>query len=402
MFSVKRIGTVGIGVFLVVNTPSLKLLAGVTPLVNAAATSVLFAAALGRVLIHRSIQNNRAGWVLFTGIWLLFLLCVLPEHLLAREIDPGHSFATIRLLYALGCVAVIVATGTQRDIRSFIRCQVVWGAVIAGLQLTGIVTYSSSSPLHYKTVSLPIALSTLAIIGELIERSSISIRQVVLRVAIILVNVIALTSLFSRSPFVFTTIIVLGFTIAKQPSIAKKVGAILKMVGIVMVGAASVAALVWKVEIGVRIPAIKRLLVLFREGESERIKIWGEAIEIIVQNPLGVGFGAYEELSNTIYPHNIVIESGVVAGVLGSFLMLFLVFGYLLWCARMYRRANKNDKVVFVQSCFFGFYLVMTFTVSYSLSFSYMMFAMMALTTAFFQVSPPHYNSFVRVEKVEG
>jgi hypothetical protein len=387
MFNQRSVGVVGLGAFLIVNTPSLKLVTGVTPLVNAAATAVLFAAGLYRVLAYRQVQRNVEGWTLFFGLWVFILLSVLPEHFLLRDVDTGHVTGAIRMIYALACVGVIAATATRRDVDTMIRCQIAWGVGVAACYVGGIIDYGFAQTLHYKTVSLPVALSILAILAHLIEQPSIRKRTVALGLAAIAVDMVALTSLFSRSPFIFVVAIVAGFTIVKRYDLAGKVKASFKVVAY----AALAVLVVWGgltyANVQINIPAFNRISSLTSQGDS-RIAIWTEALRIINDHPFGLGWGAYEGEAGILYPHNLVLEAGVVTGVAGGVLMLAFLLGYAAWVSRTYPHVPAEDRSRFVQMAYVGFYFCATFLVSYSLGYSYMMFVALAMTTAFPQRRP--------------
>ena len=390
MFNLKPIGFVGVGAFLIVNTPSLKLLAGVTPLVNAFATAVLLGAGLFRVLAYRTIQRNKEAWTLFFGIWLFVLLGALPEHLLLRDIDSGHSTNTIRMVYTLVCIGMIAACGAKRDVRSFVQCQMVWGAVLAAAYLAGLVNYTFAQSVHYKTLSLPISLCILTVIGALSEGDR-SWKTKIGFGGVLLLNLIALTGLFSRSPFVFIAVIVAGFAILKRNRLGGLVKGAAKVFGYAGAGVLGLFAAFTLMDVQLNIPAINRLYTLKNQGDV-RTEIWIETIHIIQDYPFGMGWGAYRDITGVPYPHNIILESGVVAGVFGAALMLGLFFLFFLWVFWKYKRIAPADRVQFVQVSYIAFYLSATFLVSYSLAYSYMMFVPIAMTTAFFRVFPstPH------------
>lgn len=397
MRNLRPIGVVGVGAFLVINAPSLKLLAGVTPLVNAVATIILFGAGFYRILAYRTVQRNRKAWTLFFSVWVFVLLVALPEHLFLRKMEGGHVTSTIRMLYTLSCIGVVAACATRRDVHTLVYCQTAWGAGLAAAYLGGFVSYAFAQSLHYKTLSLPIALSTLVAIGCFLEER-FSWRKGIGMGGLLSLNIAALTGLLSRSPFVFITLIVAGFAIAKRRKIGGVVKGVMKVVAVSVTGAFAVFLLLTWANININIPALERLYAITSQRNA-RADIWAESLRFIEEHPFGMGWGAYQQITGEIYPHNIILESGVVAGVIGVIIMLFIIALFSLWVFRSYPYTAQQDQSRFVQMSYIAFYLVATFFVSYSLDYAYMMFVPIAMTTAFFQSYPKGPHIFADVLK---
>ena len=161
----KRFGIVGLAALLVINIPSVKLFVGVTSAVNAAALFFLVGAALVRLCPDLKTVRNRDGCILLLSFWLLIMLIVLPEHILLRSIEGGHVSSTIKALYTIACMAAIVVSARARDVHTLVMAQIVWGSFVAVCFLLGFVHYSNVENLHYNTVTLPLALSTLSAVG---------------------------------------------------------------------------------------------------------------------------------------------------------------------------------------------------------------------------------------------
>ncbi|WP_103030330.1 O-antigen ligase family protein [Salinibacter altiplanensis] len=386
MRNLSSIGIVGVGAFLIINVPSLKLLAGVTPLVNAVATAILFGAGFYRILAYRTVQRNREAWTLFFGIWVFALLAALPEHLFLRKMEGGHVTSTIRMLYTLSCIGVVAACAARRDVHTLVYCQTAWGVGLAAAYLGGFVNYTFAQSLHYKTLSLPIALSTLVVIGFFFEER-FSWRKGIGMGGLLFLNIAALTGLLSRSPLLFITLIVSGFAIAKRRKLGGMVKGVMKVLAVSVAGALAVFLLLTWANININIPALKRLYALTSQ-ESVRAEIWAESLRFIEEHPFGMGWGAYQQITGEIYPHNIILESGVVAGVLGAVIMIIVIAAFSVWVFRRYPYTAQQDQSRFLQMSYIAFYLVATFFVSYSLDYAYMMFVPIAMTTAFFQSYP--------------
>jgi O-antigen ligase len=379
----RSIGFVGVSTFLIVNVASLKLIVGVTPVVNLLATALLISVALYRILTRRKIKKNIIGWLVFLGIIIFIIPSSLPEYLFIREVNTGHANTTLRVLYTLICVFFIVSSAERRDVYTFVQCQFVWGLILSIGHIFGVVDYSFYGDLHYKTLSMPIALSTLVIIAYLIEEDNIRNISLFFQILFLSLNLIAIISLLSRSPFLFITAIVILFNLLKNEGL---IGNFYNLIKYTLYTAIFIFSgwvfLIYK-EISINIPALERIYNIY-SGGGVRIDMWGKCVEVISEHPFGLGWGGFSDVSGYIYPHNILLEAGVVSGLVGFLVIFVVLLLYTLWVFLKYNKMNVLQKTTFVQMSYVSFYIILTFLVSYSFDFSYMLFLPISLSSSFF------------------
>ncbi len=379
MVSLRKLRLIGIGTFLLINVPSLKLLLGNTPAVNLAATGVLLWGAAALVFLQRRIRLNRHGWALFGGLMVTFVLMVLPEFLFLRASNPGFAYDATKFLYGIACVAPIVATATTEDVRAFVMLQIGWGLLVAVFVLAGIIEWTQLEALHYNTVSLPIALSVLVVFCNFIEKRWHTWTSKAAGAGILLVEGIALAHLPGRAPFIFIPLILIGLSLIKPRGWRRSLKPLAKAVA--AGGALIVLAVVAANYYGIGFTAFDRITYAYEAGSNARIGIYQEALGFIAERPLGHGFGAYERLSSLApYPHNFLLEAAVVGGVFVAVLLglIFIIFG--LWMLRAYQ-AQSDPAVLRILSI--TLYVILTFSVSYSLVHMYVVFPLLALATTF-------------------
>lgn len=375
----RQFGIVGLATLLVINIPSVKLFVGVTSVVNAIALVGLVGAALVRLYPNLKTRKNRDGSILLLGVWLLTMLITLPEHVLLRSIESGHVSSTVKTLYTVVCMATIVLSARARDVHTLVMGQIAWGVFVAVCFLLGWVHYSDVENLHYNTVTLPLALSTLSAIAYWVESKSLSTSKKFLLALVIAVNVFGLLNLFGRSPFIFIVVIVLGSYIAKRKNIIKKSIYSIKALAYVSIVISASIFLISRLNIEINFHVFNRMANLVEGGDS-RVSIYAEAIRFIAENPFGYGWGAYEQMSTlSPYPHNIILEVGITAGLLGVVLVGSLLLFYLKRVLIYYHTVNRR---LAMQSAYMSLYFIFTFMVSYSISSSYMLFVSMCMSTA--------------------
>jgi len=75
------------------------------------------------------------------------------------------------------------------------------------------------------------------------------------------------------------------------------------------------------------------------QDEGDRLDIFGLALELILENPLGVGLGNFSSFHRFIVaPHNFILESTAELGWLAGILFIFL----FAWIFIAYKRISRN------------------------------------------------------------
>lgn len=66
------------------------------------------------------------------------------------------------------------------------------------------------------------------------------------------------------------------------------------------------------------------------ESTSARLTLYQDALDVIANNPLGIGIGNFNQYSFARYPHNIILESYVEMGwIVGSFFIAILILSFV-------------------------------------------------------------------------
>ena len=276
-------------------------------------------------------------------------------------------------------MAAVVLSARARDVHMLVMGQIVWGVFVAVCFLMGWVHYSDAESLHYNTITLPLALSTLSAIACWAESKSLSTPNKFLLALVIAINVLGILNLFGRSPFIFIVIIVLSSYIVKRKSAIKKAVYSVKALMYISIAIVVSSFLISRLNIEINFHVFSRMSDLV-EGGDLRISIYAEAIRFISNNPFGYGWGAYEQMSTlSPYPHNIILEVGITAGLLGVILIVSLLLFYLNRILIYYHTVNRR---LAMQSAYMSLYFVFTFMVSYSITSSYMLFVSVCMSTA--------------------
>jgi O-antigen ligase len=377
------LGAMGLAAFLLVNAPSLKILIGNTPLLNAAATALTG----GLVVLHGLLGGTwRVPRPLIVAGALLggcILVTIVPTLLAWRLTYPGFATQGLRLVYLLVLFVLVGMMARHRDVSVFLYAQMGWGAILSALYLAGVVRFGTG-PVHYNTFTLPIGLSSIIILTNFMQAQRRWWQWPVL-VGLLIVNILGLLGLPGRSPYIFVIVITLALGVFRRRSLLgklKELGRGLVLLGL-LVGLGLFAVSYFQVEVSALL--VWRITAMIEGGgDAARARIYGESMRLIEEQPMGYGLGAYPFLSVGPYPHNFVIEITFAGGVLAALLMVGAVVWTLYATVRSYRRTN--DPMVLQLTGVF-LYLVCTFLVSYALKDTYVMFTVMGLLVGLYHTS---------------
>jgi O-antigen ligase len=377
------LGAMGLAAFLLINAPSLKILLGNTPLLNAAATALTGGLVVLHGLLGGTWRLHRSLVVVSGLLWACILVATVPTLLGWRLTYPGFAAQSLRLVYLLAVFVLVAVMARRRDALIFLRMQIGWGALLSALYLAGIVGFGRG-PVHYNTFTLPIGLSSISILTRFMQMEGTRWQWPVL-VGLLVVNILGLLGLPGRSPFIFVIIITLAIGVLRRRSLLDKVKELGRglVLLVLLISLGVLAVSYFEVEISTLL--LLRLTSTLEGGEdSVRAEIYRESIRLIGEQPLGYGPGAYPFLSLGPYPHNFIIEIAFAGGILAALLMVAAVAWVLHITTRGYRRTNDP---LMLQLMGVFFYLVCTFLVSYSLKDTYVMFAVMGLLVGLYYAS---------------
>ena len=373
--SIHRLGLAGVAGFLVINAPSIKLLAGNTPVVNVVATIATVAVLILNIVYYKiKIKNS---WLICFAILSIVLFISVLSGVIAGRTDSAFLNGALRFIYILIIFVAILLIGRRTDTRVFLKLQIIWGVVVAIGIVSGLIQFASGQ--HYNTATLPIGMSVVASLLVLIDANFLARTRVYLLVGGVLISVLGLLSLAGRSPFIFTVIIILVLSSIRHELLLDKIKSVVKgifaLLGVGSIGAAGVSYL--------GLPLSDLLLIrltrLIEGGDEARAQMYQQSIEIISDYPAGLGFGGYSYLGAGNYPHNFIVEATIAGGVLAGVILSVMV-AFVLW--KMISSVKTIGQSIILPMVGCVLYLVLTFLVSYSLQETYMLFAAIALGLA--------------------
>lgn len=304
----------GLSFALLVSTPSIKLFFS-TPILN-----VLFLGLVLAALMFRRrfcpIRANRINLI----IWGVFSIVLLFDLVLA--IDSISTGTLIRAIYfILGVAAAFLAftPGAARWLTFFL---LVWGSIVALVQVTVGIDYDRSLGQHYLTVSLPIGIAlTGAVVALLAGR--IRPHHGVFLLGLCCLCLISLATLYSRSALIYPPVVV-GFVLflsmvsRRAPANIWRQGS--RILFLVLISLPFTGAIEFK--------QLNRLEELSNFEDELRWRIFVQAFKHIKESPIyGHGVDASYALMG-IYSHNIFLEVALTGGIflLAAFLAIMLVY----------------------------------------------------------------------------
>ncbi|MEQ8464849.1 MAG: hypothetical protein RIC07_14875 [Coleofasciculus sp. E1-EBD-02] len=258
--------------------------------------------------------------------------------------------------------------------------QIIWGTGLAAVEVIHGVPLSEDLGQHYITLGVPIGASLVAAFGLIIFSSSkfflckriksMLLFKLILYICIVL-DLIAICSLFGRSPVLASSLTILMFIILKIGFMESKIVTKSKqfiwylfVIMLLSIVATQVLSDYW----------LNRLLRFFNNYEEEpRMLLIKPAMEFISENWLGYGLNSSDFLVG-YHPHNIFIEVTLSAGIIGLSFMLLLV---LLYAICMMKSINLNPSITSMSMV--ALFLFLVWMTSYSLAHSYILFSAIAM-----------------------
>jgi hypothetical protein len=383
-----RINLVGMLVFVIVNIPSIKLFLGPRPIVNVVVLAVLLGFAGVRVLRRARLSVPRSGLVLLGGLISVVTLSVFAALFEDRVVSSDLQDALAGFIYVILTTGVVLTAANEQDRKAYLWLQAGWGFLLAILHQAGYIHASRDLKQHYNTVTLPIALSALAIIAPLLaptQRRRLSLTKWLLIIGALVIELLAFLSLPGRSPFIGIPLIVLFVLIFSRLRRFSVPGFLGKSIQVLVISALLGYLVVKAIQIfdvSIHSYLLYRFEQLMTQGiaNEPRIPFILRTVRHILDNPLGYGLGSYSQVIEGNYPHNLVLDALFTGGWLAGLILVLclgLVFRRLFWACRDFQN-SENVGIFMVAS-----YLFFTFMNSYSLSGdSHLLFACLALGLA--------------------
>jgi O-antigen ligase len=350
--------------------PSIKFVV-FSGVVNFLIMVVLICLMIMSVINNRNVsKNNFIVGVLYSGLIILILLSGLST---SAIIDPKTISKFIFILLLLLSVVMLFE---YIDIRIFVSLTIFLSTTLVVLNKLGIVQVSGSGELSYLILSMQVSLG----VSALVARSFFSTRHKPLYLALLFFNLYGVLTLAGRSSIagvaLILTICLILYSIMNFKD--KKIKIIFFWSSLVVLSSYILNYLLDNVFNAYFLHKVEMLL----SGQGDiRFSTYLKAIDIIANNPLGIGLNGYEyELG--FYPHNILLEIGLNIGVLGVFLFSVLLF---LFVFSFYQKIKKSKMIITNELSLFlmSISLLITWSTSNSLSSSYSLFMCLILSTCF-------------------
>lgn len=380
-----RLTAFGVGVFAVVNIPSLKMYLGASSLVNVVFLGGLVLLGVRRVRSAGAWRLPRERLWLGTGLLVVLALTVAPD--LAGLRRPAETFLNGfgQMLFLVLATTVISIFATADDARTYVTGQIVWGTMVGALVLAGVIRYAEleGQPFHYNTVALPIALATVGVLSLWMGSRRPRPAALVCSGVMLLINMLALLQLPSRISLIgvpLCCVAGIGLSLLWGGPRSALRQRLLHSAALLAVFV--LAAIVMYTQTGVSQLLLVRTARLLHQGSTEpRMAFLPDTVATILVSPFGYGLNKFPELTayQQPYPHNLILDAllsgGWLVGVIFSGLVLYP-------CIILLQRYRRNHGPPILTVGLIATHLLLNASTSYSWMHSYMLFGILALCFA--------------------
>jgi len=329
--------THAVSIFWLLSIPSIKIVYS-SIFINLIPVVLLSILALRRSYILKpyKIKTIRI-WFIFSIFTIFFLIYGL------NLISFVDLFGYLFLLISVFLVLIIWDSKYLKLLNLLI---ISWGLFLSIWQIFYGVGLDSSLGQHYLTLSLPIAAALTGVFVKLLFFDKNSFSDKIILVNCLIIYLIAIASLFSRSAVIYPIFIALFFFAIYV--INNSLCSSLKWILIV----ASVIILIsyfYDGNIQNDFRQMNRLeLLIDNPGErSGRSIFWENSLNHFLENPLfGSGLNSYEVIHG-FYPHNIFLEIIDSGGLLFLTIFLVIIFRYLKAITGLFKLKEYKHYFVF-------------------------------------------------------
>ncbi|NKE36564.1 hypothetical protein GWG54_12185 [Natronococcus sp. JC468] len=369
-----------LALLLIINTPSIKLFTGPTSVVNVVAILALVVRG-GRRYLDSQWSLSVRDSIVIGLLGLSSVLMVLPGYLGFGGAVRTAPLDIMSLLFILVVVTVILGTVTADDVVWYSVLQVGWAVVVSLGYLLEVYSLGAlPDSFHYNTVVLPIALALCSVIAYLIHpQSSFSRRSLAAIGVSSVVMLMTVVSLHSRGIYIGVigaTVLGVGL-ILWQSSRDVAISALKRAFAAIVFALVVVGVLISQ---GVMSTIIldRMASLVYNFENAERIDLYTTAVNMVVENPLGNGLGAYAQTTGAVYPHNMILQAAVAGGIVAALLfasaIILLCVGYLQDIST--ELSERTLAIGMITA-----YLLFIFSISYSITHTYILFAALCSAT---------------------
>lgn len=357
--------------FFILNLPSIKLLYS-SEIVN-----ILAIIALGFTYFLNSskilIGKTRITcFAIFTLFWMILLV-----YGFVGSDAVVNNLVLLRYASAYFTIIGLIFFIKEKDLPKIIFWQITWGTILSIYQINYGFNFDKLEGIHYNTVAIPMTGSLLIILGLIFFTKNIVRKKndKFILWTCLLLNVLSITTLEGRGPLIFSLLVLIVFVLYKVNwGFFFKGRNSLKILRVVLITFILVYIGFINLQTKLSEWGLERYYRLFYNIQQEpRIQLYQGAIRAIIENPLGYGLNAAEQLIG-FYPHNIFLEILISAGIIGLIPFLILV---ALYIHKMKNTVKKSS--YHVPFAMMSLYLFFTWNISFELASSYMCIGSMVI-----------------------
>lgn len=349
-------------VFLSINLPSVKLLYS-SVLLNVIALSGLLVVGTFRWAISNkkyTIDYRLLRFSLFfLSFWLILFTVTWFKRPLNFNITELFQYISV-IVFTLSLLLFL----NKADLKYMAGFQIVWGTSIATAEwLVGIPKVFKLGQ-NYLTSGVVIAATIMIVFGVVFSKKTPLFAKLLMVIPFPLLF-LGLTSLSGRAPIllsIFVPSVVFLLTIFFEKNLRKKL--------VILVGFIILLVIAFNILINsLSQYTIDRILRIFLTIQEEpRFDVYLSSIEVIFNNPLGIGLNGYQNYDFG-YPHNIFLEIVMSGGWLA--ILPFVAILKEIFVVAYKTLSEKNNTIIWLNLCL---YLFLTFNISFNLTSSYMVF----------------------------
>jgi len=235
---------------------------------------------------------------------------------LFMSLDSFSLFTLIKYIVIMATVILATLLANRNNIRAFLYICLIWGLFMA---FAVIIEQISLARLHYLQIGHPVAIAV--IISGVFYFKNDNISNKILFISISIFCLFTLSTLYGRSPFLFSLIVILSLCLLYLHRYKKSIFVIaITLLSLLFVTAYNVIISILPQHIGIRVLSLL-------EGENNRYELWSSSIQYIIENPFGYGLESSWHLIG-YYPHNFMLEIMLSSGIVGLIpvLCIFILF----------------------------------------------------------------------------
>lgn len=347
-----------VGIFSLFSIPSLKLIYS-SALINLIVLSLLFIAFILQFKFKLTKEKYLLLWFwsIFSFIYFIGIF----------KFKTSSYFYLIDNIYFIMSIYLVILLSNLKVLQKVVFLVFAWGLFLSLWHLTLGINYREELGQHYLTLSMPMgaalsySLSFLFIKMKLLKR--------IFYLISFLIILTALSTLLSRSVFIFTAFIAF-ISIFSFIFINKEIKYSKKLI-LVFVLFAIISILYFLIIDFLEFRQAYRFVRLLEETSSEpRAISYIRDFNYILENPfVGYGTNSYSTIVGGIYPHNIFLEIIFFGGLLLLLPFLAILFLYVKYILKAFKAISSNIHIfgAVVISLFYFF----QFNSSFSLKGSY-------------------------------